>query len=250
MDIKFCVSLTTIPSRVKGIYKTIQSIQNQTLKPNKIYLNIPYKFKRFKNLEIDVNDIQNIKFENLEIIRCEDYGPATKLMGTIKKTRNYDCVILLDDDHLYDKNICEIFIQQFMIKPINYSFYLNKIFNIKMGQCADGFLINTKYLDKIEEFYFTHVLKNKNLFHDDDLWFALYLHFIKNTTIENLLHLFQMKTNQKVVYKQHSSKDIDALHQTIHKTKVFLNRRKKQKIEYIKILTVLYFKKLFNNYVK
>ena len=212
MDIKFCVSLTTIPSRVKGIYKTIESIQNQTLKPNKIYLNIPYKFKRFKNLEIDENDIQNIQFENLEIIRCEDYGPATKLMGAIKEARDFDCVILLDDDHLYDKNICEIFIQQFKIKPINYSFYLNKIFNIKMGQCADGLLINTKYLDKIEEFYFTYVLKNKNLFHDDDLWFALYLYLIKNTTIENLLNLFQMKTNQKVVYKQHSSKDIDALH--------------------------------------
>ena len=247
MDIKFCVSLTTIPSRLKSIYKTIESIQNQTLKPNKIYLSIPYKYKRFQNLEINESDIKNIKFKNLEIIRCEDYGPATKLMGAIKEARDFDCVILLDDDHLYDKNICEIFIQQFKIKPINYSFYLNKIFNIKMGQCADGLLINTKYLDKIEEFYFTYVLKNKNLFHDDDLWFALYLYLIKNTTIENLLNLFQMKTNQKIVYKQHSSKDIDALHQTIHKSKVFLNRRKKQKIEYIKIFTALYFKKMFNN---
>ena len=116
-----------------------------------------------------------------------------------------------------------------------------------MGQCADGFLINTKYLDKIEEFYFTYVLKNRNLFHDDDLWFALYLYFIKKTTIENLINLFQIKTKQKIVYKQHSSKDIDALHQTIHKSKVFLNRRKKQKIEYIKIITTLYFKRIFNN---
>ena len=45
MDIKFCVSLTTIPSRIKAVYKTIETIQNQTLKPNKIYLNIPYKDK-------------------------------------------------------------------------------------------------------------------------------------------------------------------------------------------------------------
>ena len=247
MDIKFCVSLTTIPSRIKAVYKTIETIQNQTLKPNKIYLNIPYKFKRFQNLKIDENDIQNIKFENLEIIRCEDFGPATKLMGSIKKARNYDCIILLDDDHLYDKNIFEVFVQQFMIKPINYSFFLNKIFNIKVGQCADGFLINTKYLDRIEEFYSTYVLKNKNLFHDDDLWFALYLHFVKNTSIENLLHLFQMKTNKRIVYKQHNSKDIDALHQTIHKTKVFLNRRKIQKIEYIKILATLTLKKIFKN---
>ena len=90
MDIKFCVSLTTIPSRVKSIYKTIESIQNQTLKPSKIYLSIPYKYKRFQNLEIDESDIKDIKFKNLEIIRCEDYGPATKLMGAIKEARDFE----------------------------------------------------------------------------------------------------------------------------------------------------------------
>ncbi len=72
MDIKFCVSLTTIPSRIKSLYKTIESIQNQTLKPSKIYLSIPYIYKRFQNLEIDESDIKDIKFKNLEIIRCED----------------------------------------------------------------------------------------------------------------------------------------------------------------------------------
>ena len=48
-------------------------------------------------------------------------------MGAINKVRNYDCVILLDDDHIYDKNICQIFLDAFLKEQINYSFYLNKI---------------------------------------------------------------------------------------------------------------------------
>ena len=46
---KFCVSLTTIPSRINNIKPTIESITKQSVKPNKIYLNLPNKFKRFKD---------------------------------------------------------------------------------------------------------------------------------------------------------------------------------------------------------
>ena len=123
--------------------------------------------------------MKKIKIENLIIRRCEDYGPGTKIMGSINEIRNFDCVILLDDDHLYDKNICELFLNEFQKEQINYSFYLNKIFNIKMGQCADGFLMNTKLLDKIRSFYEKYVKNNKNMFLDDDLWLAIYLQIEK-----------------------------------------------------------------------
>ena len=33
-----------------------------------------------------------------------------------------------------------------------------------MGQCADGFLMNTKLLDKIESFYAKYVKNNENMF--------------------------------------------------------------------------------------
>ena len=41
----------------------------------------------------------------LGISQLEDgnYGPGTKIMGSINEIRNFDCVILLDDDHLYEK---------------------------------------------------------------------------------------------------------------------------------------------------
>ena len=114
-------------------------------------------------------------------------------MGAINEIKKFDCVILLDDDHIYDSNIFEIFIENFKKKKINYSFYLNKILNIKMGQCADGFLINVNLLDKIEVFYEKYVKNNKNMFLDDDLWLAIYLQKEKKSQIRNLNENFFSK---------------------------------------------------------
>ena len=47
------VSLTTIPERVKYLNKSIESILKQTKKPDKIFVNIPKKYKRFKVLEVN-----------------------------------------------------------------------------------------------------------------------------------------------------------------------------------------------------
>jgi len=235
MAINFCVTLTTIPSRLKNLEITIKSIHRQTLKPNKIFLNIPYEYKRFPNQFINEKNLENIKkLENVEITRCDDFGPSTKLIGALDKIKNYDCVIIVDDDHEYHELMCEIFINEFKIKKLNYSFYLNKIFDIKIAQCADGFLINTKYLDKIEEFYNKFVIKNKNMFYDDDLWFAIYLQLVKKTKIIKLLEIFQKKTGKNVIYENQNASD--SLNKTIHDPHNFINRRKIQKIEYIKFL--------------
>ena len=151
--IDFCVSFTTIPSRINDIKKTIDSINNQTLKPSKIFLNLPYKYKRFKDYEFTKEQLLNLKKFNIEINRCEDYGPSTKLMGSLKKIKDFECVIILDDDHIYQKEIFEIFISEYTKKRSNYSYYVQKVFKLNMGQGADCMLIGTKDLDKIENFY-------------------------------------------------------------------------------------------------
>ena len=235
-EIKFCVSMSTIPSRIKSIYKTLDNIKKQTLQPEKIFLNIPYEYKRFKNENINKQDLINLKRENLVVNRCEDFGPGTKIMGSIENVTKYDCVIIVDDDHLYDENIFSIFIEEFKKNRINYSFYLNKIFNINMGQCADGFLINTDLLFDIEVFYNKYVKNNTNMFMDDDLWLAIFLQKEKKSEIKNLIEIFRNKSEKDIVYTQHDNSTINGLHLTIHKPGLFLNRRKIQKIEYIKYL--------------
>ena len=215
-DISFCVSMSTIPGRIDNINEILNKLNDQTLKPDKIFLNIPYNYKRFKNETINEEKIKKIYTKNLEIKRCNDYGPGTKIMGSLNEVKKFDCVILLDDDHLYDSNIFEIFIENYKIEQINYSFYLNKIFNIKMGQCADGFLINVNLLDKIEIFYEKYVRNNKNMFLDDDLWLAIYLQKEKSL-IKNLNKIFYQKTNKKIVYSQNKNSKIDSLYLNEHK---------------------------------
>ena len=235
-EFSFCVSMSTIPSRIGKISEIIDNLNKQTLKPEKIYLNIPHKYQRFPDQTINEKDLIKLNHKNLEINRCEDFGPGTKIMGSIEKVRNYDCVILLDDDHLYDENMCHFFLKAFEKEQINYSFYLNKIFKIKMGQCSDGFLMNTKLLDNIEKFYEKFVKYNKNMFLDDDLWLAIYLQKEKKSSIKNLIEEFRKEFNKKLIYEQNSNSKKDSLHLTVHKDGLFLNRRKIHKIEYMKYL--------------
>ena len=46
---KLIVSLTTIPSRINLLEPVLDSLLNQTVKPDLIYLNIPRKYNRFDN---------------------------------------------------------------------------------------------------------------------------------------------------------------------------------------------------------
>ena len=53
------VSLTTIPQRVKDLNKSVESLLKQSQKPDKIFINIPYKYERFKET---IKDNQIPKF--------------------------------------------------------------------------------------------------------------------------------------------------------------------------------------------
>ena len=108
-----------------------------------------------------------------------------------------------------------------------------------MGQGADGILINTKYLDKIEIFFEKFVKNNKNLLLDDDFWMSIYLQKIKKTKIKNLISAYREMTGKNIVYKIHS--DSNALSKTIYKSGAFLNRKKIAKIEYIKFFIKNFF---------
>ena len=208
------------------------------MKADKIFLNLPYKFKRFPNYSFNENQISVLEKLGIEIVRCEDYGPSTKLMGSLSHIKDFDCVIILDDDHIYQKDIFEIFINEFKKNKNNFSYYVQKVFELNMGQGADCILINTKDLNKIENFYRDYVKNNKNLFLNDDLWISIYLQFIANNKIINLSDLYKNKTNKDIVYEKHSN--IDSLKDVIKKG--ILNRRKIAKLEYLKFKVKNYFR--------
>ena len=200
------ISISTIPSRIKSIDKTINSLLNQTLKPDKIFVNIPSKYKRFKN-NVEEKDIPNFSNE-VEITRCEDFGPGTKLLGSLKKIDKNSLLILADDDHIYENFMVEKFHYHYSLSPSNaYSFYVHPLGNFGVGQGADGFAINTNHLDGVDKFYEKIVKDYDELFIHDDLWTSYFLFFIKRVKILSLQKYLKIKEDgkRKTIYEIHNT---------------------------------------------
>lgn len=114
MKSKIVVCLTTIPSRVKYLEATLRSIQNQSIKPSSIELNIPYKYRRSDIGQIELASIP----EAFDIYRCEDFGPATKLIPTLERHPSSDTLIIYcDDDRIYHKDWIKRLVSTYQANP-------------------------------------------------------------------------------------------------------------------------------------
>ena len=203
------VSLTTIPQRVKNLNKSVESLLKQSKKPDKIFVNIPLKYKRFEET-IDDNKIPKFDNSAVEITRCEDYGPGTKLLGSLDKFEKNSLLILADDDHVYEDYMIEKFFY-FYSKASNnaYSFYVHPLGNFGIGQGADGFAINTNHLTGIKNFYDKVAKDYKELFLHDDLWISYFLYFFKKNKILSL--------------REHLKKDCDGKRSLIYKIHIVIS---------------------------
>ena len=200
------VSLTTIPQRIKNIRKSIDSLINQTRKPDKIFINIPYKYRRFKET-IEDDQIPKFNEDLIEITRCDDYGSGTKLMGSLDKFKKNSLIILADDDNAYEDYMIEKFYQYFSLAPENaYSFYVHPLKNFGVGQGADGFAINCNFLDGIKKFYNEIVSGNKELFIHDDLWISFFLYYVKKVKILSLQSQLRKTSDKRIslIYETHN----------------------------------------------
>jgi len=199
------VSLSTIPQRIKYLDKTVESLLKQSIKPNRIFINIPFKYNRFSET-IDESQVPVFKDGCIEITRCEDCGPGTKLLGSIDKLKKNSLIILADDDNIYEDYMIEKFNYYYSIAPQNsYSFYVHPLGNFPIGQGADGFAINTNNLDGIKKFYDTVVKNYKELFLYDDLWISYFLYFFKKNKILSLQEHLKRRIdgNPSLIYKTH-----------------------------------------------
>lgn len=191
MSNKIYLSLATIPGREKSLKNVILSLINQTIKPNKIFLN---KCKFYKRITKKYNKtlLKKITYGPVKINECSDYGPITKLFGFLDNIKNYgenDYVILVDDDLFYKKFLVEEFSK--MIKKDNkscFSFCVDKINNINCGKGADGFCLKIKYLKKIKEFYQILIKDNPLWFYHDDYIISCYLHTLGVSLVDMRNH--------------------------------------------------------------
>lgn len=107
-DADIVVSLTTHEERLQTVYLTVESIMQQTMKPNRILLWISDELQNIqlpKPLQVQVK-------RGLEIKYCTDMRSYTKLLPTLKSCSE-SVIITIDDDVIYDRQMIEWMIRDY-----------------------------------------------------------------------------------------------------------------------------------------
>jgi hypothetical protein len=97
------VSLTTIPSRMPHLALTLKSLMRQGRAPQRIIVNLPTFSKREK-VAYEVPQFL-LGLKSVEIVYCEDMGPATKVVPTLLRETPLQKIIVVDDDRIYPANL-------------------------------------------------------------------------------------------------------------------------------------------------
>ena len=97
------VTLTTIPSRMHLIAETLKSLLRQTRLPARIVLNVP-RFSRREKREYEIPAFLE-RLVSLEIHRCQDWGPATKVIPSIERFAQSQPLLVVDDDRIYPRTL-------------------------------------------------------------------------------------------------------------------------------------------------
>ena len=213
---KYIISLTTIPSRIYNIENTIKSLVEQTLKPERIILNIPKKYNFRFNSSIDditIKKILNKYIDKLTINYIEhDYGPGTKLVGLIKNNvinykSNSVYIVLVDDDNIYKPYMLEYFDnynKNYNNKLKCSSFYCYNNNGITIGQGSDGLFIRLELLNQFENYY--NIIKDNDYINYHDDYYISYYFDLKQIQMEYI-----KPPDNTLIYTKHINSDIDAL---------------------------------------
>tara|TARA_R110000824_G_scaffold140066_1_gene305634 strand:- start:2 stop:922 length:921 start_codon:yes stop_codon:yes gene_type:complete len=191
-SVDYSYVLTTTPERIEerdSLSKTIESLKNQSVKPKKIHIAIPKHYLRW-GIDFDVpqwlNDIPEV-----EINRCDDYGPATKWMCASYVDTEF--VIVCDDDRELKPKTAEILIAS-LDDNQSTSFYgmwwwneldedgrpneekwVDETFLI--CQAADSWITPTKILEHFPSFWYRAFNYYEQSFYVDDVVISAYMKY-------------------------------------------------------------------------
>ncbi|PKD43272.1 glycosyltransferase [Rhodohalobacter barkolensis] len=100
---KLVVSLTTFGGRIKSAYLPIESIGQQSFKPDEIVLWLDQT--KFSNENLPLS-LKRLMRRGLKVKYCQDLGPHTKLIHALKDYPD-DLIVTIDDDHIYPMDMLE-----------------------------------------------------------------------------------------------------------------------------------------------
>jgi len=177
-------TLTTAPDRIHLIEPVLQSLTSgQSRPPDEIHLNIPHRFAR-TGAEYIIPDF--IKNYPVKVFRCEDEGPGTKLIPTIRRTAANANVWLfvVDDDIRHLPEALKTLLGFAKKNPqAAYGYadnYLYRKWSPPDGSvdilCGfGGFLVHRSFFGTDFEDYLSKALSNKSCRFHDDVYFSNYL---------------------------------------------------------------------------
>jgi hypothetical protein len=100
------ISLTTMPRRLrsKSFKKVVEAMLLQKMRAKEIRINIPHVLKKTGQKYVVPKWLERLP---VTIIRCEDYGPATKYIPTLRhyiKENPLQKILIYDDDAIMPPN--------------------------------------------------------------------------------------------------------------------------------------------------
>lgn len=184
---KVVVCLSTIPSRMEGLPYAIRQIQAQTFQPNQIYLYLPKWSKREKR---EYPLPPEFHYDRLKIIRCEDYGPITKLYPVLEREKDPETIIItLDDDIEYPNDTIEKLVFYCQLQPDaaigGTGFTIGPWYNPYIKVFHPNKLVQTNIIEGFNacayrrKFFDSDLIDYKDApeeaFYHDDVWISGYL---------------------------------------------------------------------------
>ena len=195
---KLIISLTTIPSRINEIENVLDSLLNQNIKADMIYINVPKKYNRFNGC-VKVPDFITNKYRNrVKIFYLEeDYGPATKFIGCLLNPDISDKdIILVTDDDIEKTKIWSTKLLN-CYQPTKVCCFEER----KLGKGIIwgylGFIFRKDLFDLTDMLMFFNQIKT-NCYLVDDHWLTGYCHY-KKIKIDNIHLNKSTEINKKLI---------------------------------------------------
>jgi len=112
---KIIVSLTSFPYRIKTLHIAIDSILNQTLKPDAVYLYLANE--QFPNKEKDLPEsLLALEKHGLSIKWCSDIKSYKKLIPALHEHPD-DIIVTADDDLIFEKDWLKTLYNSYLAYP-------------------------------------------------------------------------------------------------------------------------------------
>lgn len=225
------VSLTTYGTRIYDVYLTIESIMQQTIRPNKIIL---WLDNSFKNKDLPITLTRQIN-RGLEVNYCKDILSYKKLIYTLFSYPE-DIIITVDDDAIYNFDLLENMITEYNRQPD--LIYANRMRRIIISK--DGIVEKYREWPHVNDYeistlnvpigvggvlYPPHALSSEvfneaffmeNCRFADDIWFKAMA--LKNGTLCK-----KINTHEPIFYSNQSVQDIALANQNL-----FMDRNDQQ----------------------